>query len=82
MVEVENLCKASDTLVATEEFQCFNTRTAKRMDLVFTVDVTEYLVDVTTIDAKNPFNGVLRGSGQAPSYFPCAASVFSQGEVR
>ena len=71
MVEIENLCKVSNTLVtmATEQFQCFNTRTAKRMDLVFTVDDTEYLVDVTTIDANNPSNGFLRGSGLSPSYF-------------
>ena len=47
------------------------------MDLVFTIDNTECLVDVTTIDANNPSNGFLRGSGLAPSYYPGAASVIA-----
>ena len=45
------------------------------MDLVFNIDSTEFLVDVTTIDANNPSNGFLRGQGLAPSYFPGAAAV-------
>ena len=77
MVEIENLCKASDTLVATEQLQYFNLHTAQRMDLVFTVDDTEYLVDVTTIDANNPSNGFLLGFGLSLSYFPGAASVIA-----
>ena len=44
------MCTAAGTLVAEEQHQCFNTRTAERMDLVFSIDRTEYLVDVTTID--------------------------------
>ena len=77
MREIENRGKASDTLVATEQFQCFNAHTARSMDLVFTVDDTDYLVDVTTIDANNPSNGFLRGSGLSPSYFPGTASVIA-----
>ena len=77
MVEIVNLCAAAGTLVAEEQHQCFNTRTAKRMDLVFNMGITEYLVDVTTIDANNPSNGFLRGSGLSPSYFPGAASVIA-----
>ena len=69
------LCAAADILVAEEQFQCFNTRTSRRMDLVFNIDSTEFLVDVTTIDANNPSNGFLRGQGLAPSYFPGAAAV-------
>ena len=45
------------------------------MDLVFSIDTTEILVDVTTIDANYPSNGFLRGWGLSPSYFPGAASV-------
>ena len=45
------------------------------MDLVFTIDSTEYLIDVTTIDTNNPFKGFLRDSGLSPSCFPDAASV-------
>ena len=36
----------------------------------------EYLI-VTTIDANNPSNGFLRGSGLSPSYFPGTASVIT-----
>ena len=75
MTEIVELCAAADILVAEEQFQCFNTRTSRRMDLVFKIDSTEFLVDVTTIDANNPSNGFLRGSGLAPSYFPGAAAV-------
>ena len=45
------------------------------MDLVFTIDSTEFLVDVTTIDANNPSNGFLLGSGLSTAYFPGAAAV-------
>ena len=31
--------------------------------------------DVTTIDANNPSNGFLRGSGLSTAYFPGAAAV-------
>ena len=75
MTEIVELCTAADILVAEEQFQCFKTRTSRRMDLVFKIDSTEFLVDVTTIDAKNPSNGFLRGSGLAPAYFPGAAAV-------
>jgi len=51
------MCAAAGTLVTEEQHQCFNTRTDERMDLVFSIDRTEYLVDVTTIDANNPSNG-------------------------
>ena len=71
MAEIVELCAAADVQVAEEQFQCFNTRTSRRMDLVFTIDTTEFLVDVTTIDANNPSNGFLRGSGLAPT---CHAS--------
>ena len=47
-------------------FICFAVRTLRRMDLVFNLDSTEVLVDVTSIDANN---GFLRGSGLSPSYF-------------
>ena len=77
MAEITSLCAAADTLVAEEQHQCFNVRTAKRMDLVFSIGTTEYLVDVTTIDASNPSNGFLRGSGLSPLYFPGAASVIA-----
>jgi hypothetical protein len=77
MTEITNMCAAANILVAQEQFQCFNVRTTKRMDLVFTVDNTECLVDVTTIDANNPSNAFLRGSGLAPSYYPGAASVMA-----
>ena len=66
MTEITNMCAAADILVAQEQFQCFNTRTTRRIDLVFTIDNTECLVDVTTIDANNPSNAFLRGSGLAP----------------
>ena len=69
------MCAAADILVAEEQFQCFNTRTSSRMDLVFKIDSTEFLVNVTTIDANKPSNGFLRGSGLAPAYFPGAATV-------
>ena len=75
MAEIVELCTAADILVAEEQFQCFNTRTSSRMDLVFNIDATEFLEDVTTIDANNPSNGFLRGSGLSPTYFPGAASV-------
>ena len=75
MAEIVELCAAADVLVAEEQFQCFNTRTSSRTDLVFSIDATEFLVDVTTIDASNPSNGFLRGSGLAPTYFPGAAAV-------
>ena len=58
-----------------EQFQCFNTRTSSRMDLVFNIDATEFLVDVTTVDANNPSNEFLCASGPSPTYFPGAASV-------
>ena len=77
MAEIATLCAAAGTLVAEEQHQYFNVRTAKRMDLVFSIGTTEYLVDVTNIDANNPFNGFLRGSGLSPSYFPGAASVIA-----
>jgi hypothetical protein len=75
MTEIADLCSAADILVAEEQFQCFNTRTPHRMDLVFTIDSTEFLVDVTTVDANNPSNGFLRGSGLSTAYFPGAAAV-------
>ena len=75
MAEISNMCAAAGTLVAEEQHQCFNTRTAERMDLVFSVDRTEYLVDVTTIDANNPSNGFTVGSTLSPSYYPGAASA-------
>jgi len=75
MAEIMDLCAAAGALVAEEQYQCFNARTAKRMDLVFSIGATEFLVDVTTIDANNPSNGFLRGSGLSSSYFPGAASV-------
>jgi len=45
------------------------------MDLVFSLDRTEFLVDVTTIDANNPSNGFFVGPTLSPSYYPGAASV-------
>ena len=75
MAEIVELYAAADILVAEEQFQCFNTQKSSRMDLVFNIDATEFLVDVTTIDANNPSNGFLRGSGLSPTYFPGAASV-------
>ena len=75
MTEISNMCAAAGTLVAEEQHQCFNTRTAERMDLVFTIDRTEYLVDVTTIDANNPSNGFSAGPVLSPSYYPGAAAV-------
>ena len=75
MAEISNMCVAAGTLVAEEQHQCFNTRTAERMDLVFSVDRTEYRVNVTTIDANNPSNGFTVGSGLSSSYYPGAASV-------
>ena len=75
MTEIESIYRAANTVVATEQFQCFNTRTTKRMDLVFAIDNVEYLVDVPTIDTSNPSNGFLRGSGLSPAYFPGAAAV-------
>ena len=77
MTKIANLCVAADILVTEEQFQCFNARTTRRMDLVFTIDTTEVLLDVTTIDANNPSNGFLRGSGLEPSYYPGAASVIA-----
>ena len=52
------MCAVAGTFEAEEQHQCFNARTANRMDLVFSVDSREYLVDVITIDANNPYNGV------------------------
>ena len=75
MTEIVELCTAADILVAEEQFQCFNTRTSRRMDLVLNIDATEFLVDVTTVDANNPSHGFLRGSGLSPAYFPGAAAV-------
>ena len=77
MTGINNLCAAADILVTEEQFHCFNTRTTRRMDLVFTIDTTEVLLDATTIDANNPSSGFLRGSGLAPSYYPGAASVIA-----
>ena len=76
MAEISNMC-AAGTLVAEEQHQCFNSRTANRMDLVFSVDGKEYMVDVTTIDANNPSNGFTSGSGISSSYYPGAASVIA-----
>jgi hypothetical protein len=75
MTEIGELCTAADILVAEEQFQCFNTRTTRRMDLVLNIDTTEFLVDVTTIDANNPSNGFIRGGSLVPGYFPGAAAV-------
>ena len=47
------------------------------MDLVFNIDSSEVLEDVTTIDANNPSNGFLSDSGLSPSYFPGAATVIA-----
>ena len=47
------------------------------MDLVFTIDTTEVLVDVTTNDSNNPSNGFSRGSSLTPAYYPGAASVIA-----
>ena len=77
MSEITNLCAAADILVAEEQFQCFNTRTTRRTDLVFTIDTTEVLVDVTTIDANNPSDGFSRGVGLTSVYYPGAASVIA-----
>ena len=45
--------------------------------MVFSIDSTECLVDVTTIDANNPSNAFLRGSGLSTTYYPGAASVIA-----
>ena len=58
--------KAANILVAEEQFQCFAVRTQRRMDLVFHIDSSEVLVDVTTNDANNASNDFLRGSGLSP----------------
>ena len=34
MAEIVDLCAAADTLVAEDQYQCFNARTTKRMDLL------------------------------------------------
>lgn len=77
MTEISNMCAAAGTLVAEEQHQCFNSRTANLMDLVFSVDGREYLVDVTTFDANNPSNCFISGSGISSSYYPGAASVIA-----
>ena len=54
--QIIHMCKAANILVAEEQFRCFVVRTQRRMDLVFTIDSSEVLVDVPTIDANNPSN--------------------------
>ena len=56
-------------------FQCFGVRTQR--NLVFNLDSTEVLVDVTTIDANNPLNYFLRGSGLFPLHFRGATTVLA-----
>ena len=69
--------EGGNILVAEEQFQWFAVRTQRRMDLVFNIDSSEVLEDVTTIDANNPSNGFLSDSGLSPSYFPGAATVIA-----
>ena len=40
MAEITDLCAAAGALVAEEQYQCFNARRAKRMDLVFSIGAT------------------------------------------
>lgn len=77
MEQIVHKCKAANILVAEKQFQCFAIRTQRRMDLLFNIDSSDVLVDVTTIDASNPSNGFLRGSGLSPSYYPSAATVIT-----
>jgi len=63
MSEITNLCAAADILIAEEQFQCFNTRTTRRMDLVFTIDTTEVLGGGRhNYRRKQPFQWILKGS--------------------
>ena len=62
------MCKAADTLVAEEQH---------RLDLVFSLDNTQILLDVTTIDANDPSNGFVRANELSSGYFPGATSVIA-----
>ena len=77
MEQIVHMYKVANILVAEEQFQCFAVRTQRRMDLEFNLDSKEVLGDLTTIDANNPSNGFLRGSGLSPSFFPGAATVIA-----
>ena len=56
MEQIKKLCKAANLLVDAESTFCFNDRKNKRMDLVVKLDNKDLLIDVTTIDANNPFD--------------------------
>ena len=75
--QIGYMCKAANILVVEEQCRCFAVRTQRRMDLVFNLDSTEILVDVTTIVTNNSSNGSLRGSSFSPSYSPGAATVIA-----
>lgn len=74
MEQIINMFKAANILVAEEPFKCFAVRTQRRIDLVFTIFSSE-VVDVMRIDANNPSNGFLRGSGLFPTCYPGDATV-------
>ena len=60
MEQINNLCTAANLLVDSESSFCYNDRTNKYMDLVAKLDSKDVLIDVTTIGANNPSNGLLR----------------------
>ena len=61
MQEISNVCKAADILVAEDQHHIFTNRIKKCMDLVFNLDNTQILVDVTT-DANNLSNGFMKAT--------------------
>ena len=67
MQEISKMCKA-DVNVAEEQHHIFTNQTQKHMDLVFTLDNTQILIDVTTIDANNPSNGFIRSAVLSSTY--------------
>ena len=83
MEEITKLCKAANVQVELESSFCFNASTNKRMDLVCKINNKDILIDVTTIDANNPSNGFVNGSGLSLSYFPgAAAAIKAKSKLR
>ena len=83
MEEITKLCKAANVQVELESSFCFNASTKKRMDLVCKVNNKDILIDVTTIDANNPSNGFVNGSGISLSYFHgAAAAIKAKSKLR
>ena len=75
MEQIKKMYSAANLLVDMETTYCFKDQSSKHMDLAVQLNNKDFLIDVTTIDANNPFNGFVKNNELASSYFPGAAAV-------